>query len=126
MNDRVFDSIESHTFQRALSRPTGQPHSEAVSSAQRAISARPSSPPHHHFIDTATNPFQTFLKSLGALPEDFVIDIVRSGQPICRTVHIEATPDDDVAEVKWVNTIAENRCPRVEGIVADLAQCDLL
>ncbi|KAH8045368.1 amidohydrolase [Aureococcus anophagefferens] len=54
---------------------------------------------HHHFLEPQNNAFQGFLKSLGApnyTCEQYASDC--GALPISKTVHVEAMPDDGVAE----------------------------
>mmetsp|Transcript_143498 Transcript_143498/g.357596 ORF Transcript_143498/g.357596 Transcript_143498/m.357596 type:complete len:325 (+) Transcript_143498:115-1089(+) len=79
--------------------------------------------PHLHFFDPATNPFNAFLGSLGAptyLPEQYAAAAV--DLPISKSVHVEAVPDDGLAEAQWVNSLADQGRCSVAGIVAS---CDL-
>ncbi len=77
--------------------------------------------PHHHFIDPA-NEFQGFLcGTLGApayTAEMFTADLGPLNERVSRTVHVEAIPDDGLAEATWVEGLAaQGRC-KVAGIVA--------
>ena len=85
--------------------------------------------PHHHFIDTANNSFQSFLATVAgpnviSLPEDYTRDVIDTlannvGVQLSGTVHVEAMPDNGVDEVKWVEQMAkEGRCTYVKGYVA--------
>lgn len=83
--------------------------------------------PHHHFLDTANNSFQSFLNSFGknlvSLPEDYTRDVIDKlanvGVKMIGTVHVEAMPDDGVDEISWVERMAtEGRCNFVKGYVA--------
>ena len=87
--------------------------------------------PHHHFIDTANNPFQTFLSTIAgpngltSLPEDYTRDVIiplaqKRGVTMIGTIHVEAMPDNGVDEIAWVERMAtiEKRCPYVKGYVA--------
>jgi len=79
--------------------------------------------PHFHFLDPEANPFQAFLRSLGApayLPEQYAASA--AGLPISRGVHVEAAPNDGLAEAQWVNSLVEQGRCKVAGIVAG---CDL-
>ncbi|KAL7494850.1 hypothetical protein ACHAWT_005725 [Skeletonema menzelii] len=66
--------------------------------------------PHHHFIDTVNNTFQTFLSHFAAnvtyLPADYTRDVIeplaKVGVKMIASVHVEAMPDCGVEEVKWV------------------------
>lgn len=87
--------------------------------------------PHHHFIDTINNPFQSFLKSIAGnvtyLPEQYIQDVVdpmkKIGVDLVATVHVEAMPDSGSDEVSWVHRMAEaGRCSYVKAFVAS---CDL-
>ena len=83
--------------------------------------------PHHHFLDTPHNAFQGFLRSVAGddtyLPEDYARDVVAPlaevGVRVGGTVHVEAMPDEGVAEVAWVERLAAaGRCDYVKGYVA--------
>ena len=84
---------------------------------------------HFHFFDPPNNDFNAFLGSLGApayLPEQY--DEHAKGLPITKCVHVEAMPDNAVAEAKWVQSLADaGRC-RVAAIVAgvNLADADAI
>jgi predicted TIM-barrel fold metal-dependent hydrolase len=66
--------------------------------------------PHHHFLDTANNSFQTFLNTYATnvryLPDDYIRDVIhplaKMGVTMIGTVHVEAMPDNGVDEVAWV------------------------
>jgi predicted TIM-barrel fold metal-dependent hydrolase len=66
--------------------------------------------PHHHFLDTANNSFQTFLNTIATnvtyLPRDYTRDVIQPlakvGVTMIGTVHVEAMPDNGVDEVAWV------------------------
>eukprot|EP00985_Skeletonema_marinoi_P027856 scaffold23457_cov137-Skeletonema_marinoi.AAC.3 len=66
--------------------------------------------PHHHFLDTANQPFQTFMNKFATnvtyLPEDYTRDVIeplaKVGVKMIGTVHVEAMPDNGVQEVAWV------------------------
>lgn len=79
---------------------------------------------HHHFLEPGKNDFQAFLRKLGcpSYPcEKYALD--RGDLPIARTVHVEALPDDGVAEAAWVTALIDGgRAPYVAAIVA---KCDL-
>ena len=70
--------------------------------------------PHHHFIDTSKNPFQSFLKSLAGevsyLPEQYTADVIQPlekvGVHMYGTVHVEAMPDCGASEVAWVHSMS--------------------
>ena len=80
---------------------------------------------HHHFFDPSKNSFSAFLHSLGVppyLPGDYY-DTDAAGINILKSVHVEAIPDDGLAEAAWVeHLIAAGRAPSVCAIVA---ACDL-
>lgn len=76
---------------------------------------------HHHFIEPQNNAFQGFLKSLGApnyTCEQYASDC--GALPISKTVHVEAMPDDGVAEAAWVESLADRH-----KVAAVVAKCDL-
>ena len=72
--------------------------------------------PHHHFIDTVNNSFQTFLskiaKNVTYLPLDYTRDVIeplaKAGVTMIASVHVEAMPDSGVEEVKWVEQMMES------------------
>eukprot|EP00574_Skeletonema_japonicum_P001679 CAMPEP_0201741388 /NCGR_PEP_ID=MMETSP0593-20130828/46787_1 /ASSEMBLY_ACC=CAM_ASM_000672 /TAXON_ID=267983 /ORGANISM="Skeletonema japonicum, Strain CCMP2506" /LENGTH=355 /DNA_ID=CAMNT_0048235723 /DNA_START=45 /DNA_END=1112 /DNA_ORIENTATION=+ len=74
--------------------------------------------PHHHFIDTANNSFQSFLSkflpNVTYLPKDYTRDIIeplaKVGVKMIGTVHVEAMPDSGVEEVTWVEQMMTNSC----------------
>jgi predicted TIM-barrel fold metal-dependent hydrolase len=84
--------------------------------------------PHHHFIDTVNNPFQSFLKSLAGdvvyLPSQYTDDVIKPlkkiGVDVYGTVHVEAMPDDGASEVTWVENM-----PDANYVKAYVASCDL-
>jgi predicted TIM-barrel fold metal-dependent hydrolase len=84
--------------------------------------------PHHHFIDTINNSFQSFLKSLAGnvsyLPEQYtadVIDVLKAiGVHFYGSVHVEAMPDCGASEVSWVESMAG-----ASYVKAYVASCDL-
>mmetsp|Transcript_24953 Transcript_24953/g.52465 ORF Transcript_24953/g.52465 Transcript_24953/m.52465 type:complete len:352 (+) Transcript_24953:190-1245(+) len=87
--------------------------------------------PHHHFLDSANNPFQSFFRSQAGdvtyLPEHYVADVIRPladlGIHFRGSVHVEAMPDDGADELDWVEGMIETgRCSYVKGFVAS---CDL-
>lgn len=88
------------------------------------MSAREIIDPHHHFLEPQSNAFQGFLKSLGVPmygADAYLADL--ASVPIKKSVHVEAMPDDGVAEVEWVDRLVqEGKAPTVGAIVA---QCDL-
>jgi predicted TIM-barrel fold metal-dependent hydrolase len=85
--------------------------------------------PHHHFIDTINNPFQSFLKSLAGdcsyLPDQYSADVIvplnKIGVNVLGTVHVEAMPDDGASEVSWV----EKMMPEASYVKAYVGSCDL-
>jgi predicted TIM-barrel fold metal-dependent hydrolase len=87
--------------------------------------------PHHHFIDTINNTFQSFLKSIAGdvsyLPQQYTQDVIeplkKIGVSVSGTVHVEAMPDCGASEVSWVEKMSsEGRCTYVKAYVAS---CDL-
>uniref|UniRef100_A0A6U3RVF6 Amidohydrolase-related domain-containing protein n=1 Tax=Ditylum brightwellii TaxID=49249 RepID=A0A6U3RVF6_9STRA len=85
--------------------------------------------PHHHFIDTDGNSFQSFLKSCaGSLlytPEEYEKDVKDSlasvGVKLSGSVHVEAMPDDGAEESAWVqDLITSGRCTTVKAIVGSV------
>lgn len=84
--------------------------------------------PHHHFIDTINNSFQSFLKSLAGdvayLSDQYVSDVIeplkKVGVAVSGTVHVEAMPDDGASEVMWVNNMSD-----AKYVKAYVASCDL-
>lgn len=75
---------------------------------------------HSHFIDPANNSFQSFIRSLGVasyLPERYEAD--KSSLPITDSVHIEAMPDDGVAEVGWIESLIDQGQCRISAIIAN-------
>lgn len=85
--------------------------------------------PHHHFIDTANNSFQTFLgkflPNVSYLPKDYTRDVIeplaKAGVKMIGTVHVEAMPDNGVKEVAWVErmmTTTDQNSLYVKGYVA--------
>ena len=88
--------------------------------------------PHHHFytpsVEAGPGGHSGFLRKLGAPdypPEDYVKD--KQQLNIVKSVHIEALPDDGVAEAAWVASLIKNgRAPTVKAIVGkvDLAAPD--
>ena len=92
---------------------------------------------HHHFYDTGSNSFQTFLSQFipnaTYLPEDYDRDVVQpinnreesSSQVLSRkgikhigSVHVESMPDDGIQEVLWVESLQHT-------VKAYVASCDL-
>ncbi|KAL3798431.1 hypothetical protein HJC23_005084 [Cyclotella cryptica] len=88
--------------------------------------------PHHHFIDTINNPFQSFLKSLAGevsyLPEQYIHDVIEPlsqiGVTVCGTVHVEAMPDCGASEVSWVEKMMSS-AEQSSFVKAYVASCDL-
>ena len=88
--------------------------------------------PHHHFytpsVEAGPGGHSGFLRKLGAPdypPEDYVKD--KAALNIVKSVHVEALPDDGVAEAAWVSQlIKDGRAPTVKAIVGkvDLAAPD--
>ena len=88
--------------------------------------------PHHHFytpsVEAGPGGHSGFLRKLGAPdypPEDYVKD--KGSLNIVKSVHIEALPDDGVAEAAWVaSLIKAGKAPTVKAIVGkvDLAAPD--
>ena len=88
--------------------------------------------PHHHFytpsVEEGPGGHSGFLRKLGAPdypPEDYVKD--KDQLNIVKSVHVEALPDDGVAEAAWVSQlIKDGRAPTVKAIVGkvDLAAPD--
>eukprot|EP00527_Entomoneis_sp_CCMP2396_P002928 CAMPEP_0198151806 /NCGR_PEP_ID=MMETSP1443-20131203/57165_1 /TAXON_ID=186043 /ORGANISM="Entomoneis sp., Strain CCMP2396" /LENGTH=360 /DNA_ID=CAMNT_0043817611 /DNA_START=194 /DNA_END=1276 /DNA_ORIENTATION=+ len=89
---------------------------------------------HHHFHDTSSDgeckEFNSFKASLGPTNRYFPLDYQRDAiDPITNelgisffaSVHVEALPDDGLAEAKWVESLLESSCI-VQSIVAS---CDL-
>ena len=82
--------------------------------------------PHHHFIDTTNNSFQSFLKSLAGdvsyLPEQYLADVIeplkKLGVEVFGTVHVEAMPDCGPSEVAWVKNLTS--AYYVKGYVASV------
>eukprot|EP00933_Yihiella_yeosuensis_P058051 TRINITY_DN5825_c1_g1_i1.p1 TRINITY_DN5825_c1_g1~~TRINITY_DN5825_c1_g1_i1.p1 ORF type:complete len:328 (+),score=60.78 TRINITY_DN5825_c1_g1_i1:53-1036(+) len=81
---------------------------------------------HMHYIDTEKNDFQAFLKSVGApcfQPEDYTKEA--DGLSITKAVHVEAIPDDGLAEANWVASLVRSgRAPQVAAIVAAVNLAD--
>ncbi|KAL7516138.1 hypothetical protein ACHAWX_001187 [Stephanocyclus meneghinianus] len=88
--------------------------------------------PHHHFIDTINNPFQSFLKSIAGevsyLPEQYIQDVIeplsKIGVKVAGTVHVEAMPDCGANEVSWVETLMSST-EQSSFVKAYVASCDL-
>ena len=74
---------------------------------------------HHHFLKPSA-PWHAFLKTNGA-PEYPPHHYARDAEKLAfdKTVHVECMPDDPVAEVNWVASLAECR------VAAIVAACDL-
>jgi predicted TIM-barrel fold metal-dependent hydrolase len=88
--------------------------------------------PHHHFIDTINNPFQSFLKSLAGevsyLPDQYIHDVIeplrKVGVKVSGTVHVEAMPDCGASEVSWVEKLMSS-AEQSSFVKAYVASCDL-
>lgn len=88
--------------------------------------------PHHHFIDTVNNSFNSFIRSaagceISCLPEEYTRDVIeplsKIGVQFYGSVHVEAMPDSGSEEVAWVEKMtAAGRCTYVKAYVAS---CDL-
>ena len=88
--------------------------------------------PHHHFytpsVEAGPGGHSGFLRKLGAPdypPEEYVKD--KAQLNIVKSVHIEALPDDGVAEAAWVASLVKaGKAPTVKAIVGkvDLAAPD--
>ena len=79
---------------------------------------------HHHFLEPEKNAFQAFLKGLGAPTytcEQYYAEC--EGLKMSRSVHVEALPDDGVAEAEWVETL--RKCGRAPKVAAVVAKADL-
>ena len=85
---------------------------------------------HHHFLDTTSNSFQTFLASLVPntryLPIHYFQDVVeplnQAGIHMSASVHVECLPDNGIQEAQWVESLAPQKGYTVQAIVAS---CDL-
>lgn len=83
---------------------------------------------HHHFLDTRTNDFQSFLGALVPndfyLPEDYHRDVVAplaaAGIKVVGSAHIECLPDDGLPEAQWLDSLnqAKDSVSTVDAIVA--------
>mmetsp|Transcript_10852 Transcript_10852/g.33481 ORF Transcript_10852/g.33481 Transcript_10852/m.33481 type:complete len:316 (+) Transcript_10852:306-1253(+) len=80
--------------------------------------------PHHHFYEPSKHAFSAYLGSLGApdwTPEEYVA--ATGALNVTKSVHVEALPDDGVAEAAWVASLVEaGRAPTVKAVVG---KCDL-
>ena len=68
---------------------------------------------HHHFVDTDHNDFNKLLlrsklPGVSYLPQDYQRHVVKpllaNGIQLVGSVHMEALPDDGLAEVEWVES----------------------
>ena len=99
--------------------------------AENSAGNKPPLPPefvdaHHHFLDTKSNEFQSFLGSLlpneSYLPEDYENHVVKPladvGVRLVGSVHVECIPDDGLKEAIWVDSMKST-------VSAIVASCDL-
>jgi len=100
---------------------------------------------HHHFVDTTHNEFNAhFLRSklpgVAYLPSDYQKDVVETlqahGIQLVGSVHMEALPDDGLAEAQWVESLLMDEHSKKDGggggdsnydctVKAIVASCDL-
>lgn len=88
---------------------------------------------HHHFVDTAHNEFNAqFLRpklpNVAYLPSDYQRDVVEKlqahGIQLVGSVHMEALPDDGLAEAQWVQSLINDKNSNCT-VKAIVAGCDL-
>lgn len=84
---------------------------------------------HHHYLDTANNPFQSFLNELSPnsiyLPHHYKKDVIepisQMGVDFVGSIHVEAIPDDGIKEALWVDSFPADS----SSVVGIVGSCDL-